>query len=125
MTMVLGLDIGTTSTIGILLRLPDKILATASRPVSLRSPQIGWAEEDPAEWWENVRSIVPELLEKSGVQASDIMAIGDNILKGSLDRLRSETLVHVWVMMGARASIWGISSSHWHFPSGLSSWTTG
>ena len=76
MTMVLGLDIGTTSTIGILLRLPDKILATASRPVSLRSPQIGWAEEDPAEWWGNVRSIVPELLEKSGVQASDIMAIG-------------------------------------------------
>ncbi|NTJ09083.1 FGGY-family carbohydrate kinase [Rhizobium lusitanum] len=76
MTMVLGLDIGTTSTVGILLRLPDKILATASRPVSLRSPQIGWAEEDPAEWWGNVRSIVPELLEKSGVQASDIMAIG-------------------------------------------------
>ena len=31
---------------------------------------------------------------------SDIMAIGDNILKGSLDRLRPETLVHVWVMMG-------------------------
>ncbi|NTH16388.1 FGGY-family carbohydrate kinase [Agrobacterium rhizogenes] len=76
MTMVLGLDIGTTSTIGILLRLPDEILATASRPVTLRSPQIGWAEEDPAEWWKNVRSIIPELLEMSGAKASDIRAIG-------------------------------------------------
>lgn len=76
MTMVLGLDIGTTSTIGILLRLPDEILATASRPVTLRSPQIGWAEEDPAEWWKNVRSIIPELLEMSGAKASDIGAIG-------------------------------------------------
>jgi len=31
---------------------------------------------------------------------SDILAIGNNILKGSLDRLRRETLVHMWVMMG-------------------------
>ncbi|ANP89821.1 FGGY-family carbohydrate kinase [Rhizobium leguminosarum] len=76
MTMVLGLDIGTTSTIGILLRLPDEILVTASRSVSLRSPDIGWAEEDPADWWANVCSIIPELLERSGAKASDIRAIG-------------------------------------------------
>jgi class 3 adenylate cyclase/tetratricopeptide (TPR) repeat protein len=31
---------------------------------------------------------------------SDITAIGDNIVKGSLDRLRPETLVHLWVMLG-------------------------
>jgi xylulokinase len=76
MTMVLGLDIGTTSTIGILLRLPNQILATASRPVSLHSPKIGWAEEDPIEWWENVRSIVPALLEKGGANAGEIRAVG-------------------------------------------------
>ncbi len=38
MTVVLGLDIGTTSTIGILVGLPDRILATATRPVTLSSP---------------------------------------------------------------------------------------
>jgi tetratricopeptide (TPR) repeat protein len=31
----------------------------------------------------------------------DIMEIGDNILRGAPDRLRPETLVHLWVMMGA------------------------
>jgi tetratricopeptide (TPR) repeat protein len=30
----------------------------------------------------------------------DVMAIGNNILKGNTDRLRPETLVHLWVMMG-------------------------
>lgn len=62
MPCVLGLDIGTTSTIGILLRLPDKVLGTASRPVTLASPQPGWAEEDPAEWWANVCAITAELM---------------------------------------------------------------
>ena len=51
MRCVLGLDIGTTSTIGILIRPPDETLALASRPVTLRSDHVGWAEEDPEQWW--------------------------------------------------------------------------
>ena len=47
MSYVIGLDIGTTSTIGILLSLPDKILGHATRPVKLSSPFPGWAEENP------------------------------------------------------------------------------
>jgi class 3 adenylate cyclase/tetratricopeptide (TPR) repeat protein len=31
----------------------------------------------------------------------DVLEIGDNILRGPTDRLRPETLVHVWVTMGA------------------------
>ncbi|MDO6584668.1 FGGY-family carbohydrate kinase [Salipiger sp. 1_MG-2023] len=76
MTLVLGLDIGTTSTIGLLLELPDRILAVASRPVTLRSPHPGWAEEDPADWWRNVCEIVPELLAETGRDAGEIAAIG-------------------------------------------------
>ena len=73
---VLGLDIGTTSTIGILIALPDRVLAKASRPVTLSSPNVGWAEENPEDWWENVTDIIPELLKQSGVQADSIKAIG-------------------------------------------------
>jgi len=76
MACVLGLDIGTTSTIGILIRLPDTVLAMASRPVTLSSPHPGWAEEDPAEWWANVREIAAELVATAGVAADDIAAIG-------------------------------------------------
>lgn len=76
MSLILGLDIGTTSTIGLLMELPDKILAVAARPVSLNSPKAGWAEEDPAQWWGNLCEIVPELLGRTGRDASEIAAIG-------------------------------------------------
>ncbi len=76
MHCVLGLDIGTTSTIGILIGLPDRVLALASRPVTLCSPQSGWAEEDPSQWWDNVGAVCQELLQQSGIAAEAIKAVG-------------------------------------------------
>jgi xylulokinase len=76
MTCVIGLDIGTTSTIGMLLRLPDEPLALAQRPVTLRHPQAGWAEEDPQQWWDNVCALIPELLHAGGVTADEVCAVG-------------------------------------------------
>ncbi|CAN5539753.1 FGGY-family carbohydrate kinase [soil metagenome] len=76
MTCVLGLDIGTTSTIGILIEMPDRVLDIVSRPVVLSSPHPGWAEEDPADWWANVCAITHELLRKTQVAAGDIAAVG-------------------------------------------------
>src|SRR6201996_5009391 len=76
MRCVLGLDIGTTSTIGVLIRPPGETLALASRPVTLRSDHVGWAEEDPEQWWSNVGEIVRELLGTSGVLPSDMAPIG-------------------------------------------------
>lgn len=58
---VIGLDIGTTSTIGVLLSLPNSIVAVASRQTTLSSPRPGWAEEDPAEWWDNACAVLREL----------------------------------------------------------------
>ena len=76
MRCVLGLDIGTTSTFGVLLRLPDQMIGLTSRSVALRSEQVGWAEEDPEEWWSNVCEIVRELLWASGASPGDIVAVG-------------------------------------------------
>ncbi len=76
MTLLLGLDIGTTSTIGILVDTRDGVAATASRPSELVSRHANWAEEDPALWWSNVCAIVPELLASAGATATDIAGIG-------------------------------------------------
>ena len=76
MTHVIGLDIGTTSTIGILIALPDRVAGIASRPVTLTSPHHGWAEENPAEWWENVQAITRELLALEGTDPAAIGAVG-------------------------------------------------
>lgn len=76
MAVTLGIDIGTTSTVGILIETDGRVLASATRPVDLRSPRPGWAEEDPEQWWANCCAIVPELLRTSRIAAADIVAIG-------------------------------------------------
>ncbi len=50
----MGLDIGTTETKGVLVRTDGGLMAEAARPATLLSEQANWAEEDPAQWWENV-----------------------------------------------------------------------
>ena len=72
----LGLDIGTTSTIGILIDAEGGTLATALRPSALISRHANWAEEDPALWWSNCCALVGELLKTAGIAADQIAAIG-------------------------------------------------
>lgn len=60
---VIGLDIGTTSTIAALVAVPARVTATASRPVTLSSPHYGWAEEDPEEWWANACEVLAEVMQ--------------------------------------------------------------
>jgi xylulokinase len=61
-TLVLGIDVGTTSTKVVLADPAVGVLAQASEPVALSSPHPGWAEADPAQWWANLVSLVPAVL---------------------------------------------------------------
>src|SRR5271169_3473446 len=58
---VIGLDIGTTSTLGALIAPPGDIIAVATRSTTLSSPHPGWAEEDPEQWRRNAWEILREL----------------------------------------------------------------
>jgi sugar (pentulose or hexulose) kinase len=44
----------------------DGTLGVASRP-TLYTPQLNWAEEDPAEWWANVGALAPDAIAGIGV----------------------------------------------------------
>jgi xylulokinase len=76
MALTIGIDIGTTSTIGILIDTEGATLALASRPSELHSEHPGWAEEEPEEWWRNTSAVTRELLQVSGRSGSDIAAVG-------------------------------------------------
>jgi xylulokinase len=76
MPYLIGLDIGTTSTIGVLIRPPAEILRLVSRPATLTSRHPGWAEENPEEWWTNVCGITRELLETEGLEIQQLAGIG-------------------------------------------------
>lgn len=47
----LGLDVGTSGVKAILVSPAGEVVATATAPLSLHTPQPGWAEQDPEEWW--------------------------------------------------------------------------
>jgi xylulokinase len=75
MPLLLGLDIGTTSTIGILIDDRGATLAVESRPVTFHSDHANWAEEDTEEWWRNVGEICRALIAKIGDPAA-VQAVG-------------------------------------------------
>jgi xylulokinase len=76
MTLFLGIDIGTTSTIGILIDDAGHILGVEGRPVTLHAPHPNWAEEDTEEWWQNAAAVVRDLLRTTGVPPQSIAGAG-------------------------------------------------
>lgn len=59
--LALGIDIGTTSVKVIVISKDCKIVREISKPHDLISTQPGFAEEDPANWWQSVLAILKEL----------------------------------------------------------------
>ena len=57
MTMVLAVDIGTTSAKAAVVD-DGTIIEVAEAPVDLAHPQPGWAEQDPAQWWTSLVAAV-------------------------------------------------------------------
>lgn len=65
--LLLGIDMGTGSSKGVLARPDGTIVATASRPHAMSLPRPGWAEVDPeGVWWGDVVAIARELVEQVG-----------------------------------------------------------
>lgn len=73
--MLLGLDIGSSGVKAAAVDAHNGVQATARRDVGLESPQPGWAEADPVQWWEGVCACVRELTSRSGVHAAQVEAV--------------------------------------------------
>ena len=76
MRYVMAIDQGTTSSRAILFDEAMKIKSIAQEEFPQHYPASGWVEHDPADLWSTVTATFRAVLEKSGVAASDIAAIG-------------------------------------------------
>ncbi|MBF9058020.1 glycerol kinase GlpK [Rhodobacterales bacterium HKCCSP123] len=76
MTHVLAIDQGTTSTRAILFGADLSPGASAQQEFTQHYPASGWVEHDAEEIWQSVVATCRGALEKGGVIASDIAAIG-------------------------------------------------
>lgn len=76
MNYLLGIDIGTSGTKTVLFDTSGKSIASATEEYSLYQPEIGWAEQEPEDWWNAVCITSKKVIAKSGVDPADIKGIG-------------------------------------------------
>src|SRR4051794_11387662 len=60
MTLV-GLDVGTSGVKGVAIDDVGTVLASATEPYPLSTPQPGWAEQDPELWWTAAQRVLARL----------------------------------------------------------------
>ncbi|WP_448256511.1 FGGY-family carbohydrate kinase [Microbacterium aurum] len=70
----LGVDIGTSSTKGVLVDVDGVILASATRAHVVQRPHAGWVEMDARVWWDEFASIARSL--QAEVPDAEILAVG-------------------------------------------------
>lgn len=74
MRCTLGVDIGTSSSKGVLADSDGVILATATRAHEVDRPRTGWVEMDGRIWWDEFAEITRELL--AAVPGAEVAAVG-------------------------------------------------
>jgi len=72
----LGIDIGTSGTKTVLFDEMGNTIASSVGEYPLYQPNIGWAEQDPEDWWKATCNTIKEVIYKSGVDASEIKGVG-------------------------------------------------
>lgn len=76
MSYLIGVDIGTSGTKTVLFDEAGNALASHLVEYPLYQPQIGWAEQDPEDWWRATFTSIQAVVGKSGVRPSEIKGVG-------------------------------------------------
>lgn len=73
----LGLDIGTGGSRAVLIDEKGRIIASeTAEHVPFASPQIGWAEQHPQDWWRASIAAIRAVLKNENVSAREVGAVG-------------------------------------------------
>ncbi len=76
MKYVLGIDLGTSGTKTVLFDQEGKAQASCTVEYPMYQPHNGWAEQDPMDWYNASVTTIRTVLEKSGVNPRDVVALG-------------------------------------------------
>lgn len=75
----IGFDIGSSSIKASIIDEKGVLIAHEKYPdneMKIDSPEKGWAEQNPEEWWENVCFLTKKMLNENQISSSDIKGIG-------------------------------------------------
>ena len=75
--MILGVDVGTGGTRAVMIDRTGGILGSfASEHAPIKSEHIGWAEQDPDDWWRATQEAIAGAMAASELTGSEIEAVG-------------------------------------------------
>jgi xylulokinase len=75
--MLLGIDVGTGGTRAVLIDHTGRVTASfASEHAPIRSEHIGWAEQEPEDWWRAAREAIAGAMAASELTGAEIEAVG-------------------------------------------------
>jgi xylulokinase len=74
---LIGIDVGTSGTRVLLIDEAGKVCGSIVRDhAPFRSPQAGWAEQDPENWWQATAEAIPALLHATLTAPEEITGVG-------------------------------------------------
>ena len=76
MRYVIGIDIGTSGTKTVLFDEKGKVIASKTIEYPMYQPQNGYAEQDPADWYNAAVNTIRSVIKADKVSANDIVGIG-------------------------------------------------
>ncbi len=76
MTVLVGLDVGTTGAKAVLIDPSGRVRATLTTEYPLLTPRVGWTEQDPADWWKGSVASIRGVLDQAAMRGTDVAAIG-------------------------------------------------
>ena len=75
--MILGVDVGTGGTRAVLIDRAGAVLASfASEHAPIHSEHIGWAEQEPEDWWRAAREAIAGTMAMAELTGAEIEAVG-------------------------------------------------
>jgi xylulokinase len=68
-TVLFGIDVGTSGTKGLAITTAGDLIARAEVGYPLSTPRPGWAEQDPEDWWRATQTVLRQLADAAGTPA--------------------------------------------------------
>lgn len=72
---LIAVDGGTESARAAIFTVDGVMVHSHAVPYPLRHPRPGWAEQNPAEWWQSIAAAIRETVRSSGIEPEEIIAI--------------------------------------------------
>jgi xylulokinase len=73
---LLGIDVGTTGAKALLIDAAGKVVASTTKEYPLHTPRPGWAEQNPADWWQGTVDAIREVMAASGARPEEVRGVG-------------------------------------------------